>query len=117
MRRLLGSVGADAHALAEHVEEPLSKAEVKKIYDTGYHEGVQAAENKNHGVNDFRNADGKPDWSAVALFVQHNKDRLDTKHHQFVDDMASRTVWGREPTENQHKYLHSLFFKLGAKIR
>ena len=29
--------------------------------------------------------------------------------------MASRTVYGREPTEKQHKYLHSLFFKLGGK--
>ena len=30
--------------------------------------------------------------------------------------MASRTVQGREPSEKQHKYLHSLFFKLGGKI-
>jgi len=25
-------------------------------------------------------------------------------------------VWGDEPTERMHKYLHSLFYKLGAKI-
>jgi hypothetical protein len=49
-------------------------------------------------------------------FSTAQQDPLDAKHHEFVDDMASRTVWGREPTERQHKYLHSLFFKLGGKI-
>jgi hypothetical protein len=33
---------------------------------------------------------------------------LEMSHGPF-DDMASRTVYGREPTPNQHKYLHSLF--------
>ena len=78
--------------------------------------GVQDAENKQHGANDFRTTDGKPEWNDVALFLQRNKIRLDVKHHKFVDDMASRTVWGREPTERQHKYLHSFFFMLGGKI-
>jgi Tripartite tricarboxylate transporter family receptor len=40
MRRVLGSVGADFHAWAEHTEKPndsgLSEAEAKKIFDTGY---------------------------------------------------------------------------------
>lgn len=120
MRRVLESVGADVHALAEHLEKPnnggLNEAEARKVFDAGYAMGVQDAENKQHGANDFRNTDGKPDWSDVALFLQRNKHRLDSKHHEFVDDMASRTVWGREPTERQHKYLHSLFFKLGGKI-
>jgi hypothetical protein len=120
MWRVLGSVGADFHAWAEHTEKPngsgLNEAEARKIFNTGYAMGVQDTENKQHGVNDFRSIDGKPEWSDVALFLQRNKARLDAKHHEFVDDMASRTVWGREPTERQHKYLHSLFFKLGGKI-
>jgi len=33
-----------------------------------------------------------------------------------IDNMASRTVYGREPTPKQHRYLHFLFFKLGGKI-
>jgi hypothetical protein len=120
LRRVLKSVGADLHALAEHIEKPngsgLNEAEARKIFDTGYAMGVQDAENKQHGANDFRPTDGKPEWNDVALFLQRNKARLDAKHHEFIDDMASRTVWGREPTERQHKYLHSLFFKLGGKI-
>jgi len=52
----------------------------------------------------------------VALYVQREKQRLQANHHQFVDDMASRTVWDHEPSPRQHKYLHSLFLKLGGKI-
>jgi hypothetical protein len=42
--------------------------------------------------------------------------RADLKHHEFIDKVAAQTVWGDEPTERMHKYLHSLFYKLGAKI-
>jgi len=52
----------------------------------------------------------------VALYVQREKHRLPAQHHQFVDDMAARTVWEREPTDRQHRYLRSLFLKLGGKI-
>ena len=77
---------------------------------------MRAAENKYHGVSDFHGTDGKPSWKDVALFCQREKHRVDARHHEFIDDMAGRSAWGREPTEKQHKYLHSLFFKLGAKI-
>jgi hypothetical protein len=86
LRRMLESCGADIHALADHVEDANGS-------------GLSEAE-----------------WTEVALYCQREKHRLDAKHHKFVDDMASRTAWGREPTERQHKYLHSLFFKLGGKI-
>ena len=78
---------------AEHTEKPngsgLNEAEARKIFDTGYAMGVQDAENKQHGANDFRTTDGKPEWNDVALFLQRNKARLDAKHHEFIDDMAS----------------------------
>jgi hypothetical protein len=119
--RILSSAGCDFHDLAEHIEASnghnVTEADLKKVLDTGYAMGVRDTENKLHGAHDFVSADGKPPWEAVALFLQREKIRLDSKHHQFVDDMASRTVWGREPTERQHKYLHSLFFKLGGKIK
>src|SRR5262249_4626383 len=112
--RTVKAAGADKiHALADRLEDPnsnrLSETEMRKLYDAGFAAGIAAAENRYHGVNDFLNADGKPTWEGVALYVQRNKDRLDARHHEFVDDMASRTAWGREPTERQHKYLHSLF--------
>jgi hypothetical protein len=120
LMRTLESAGTDIHALAGHVEKPngnsLPKAEMKKIFDAGYAAGVQAAENRQHGSDDFRGTDGKPTWEAVALFLQSNKHRLDLKHHEFIDKVAAQTVCGDEPTERMHKYLHSLFYKLGGKI-
>ena len=124
LKRLLQSLGTDWDGLASGFEKILNsngsaaitQAEMNKAISDAYAAGVQDTENKFHGANDFHSTDGKPGWEAVALFLQRNKHRLDPKHHDFVDDMASRTAWGREPTERQHKYLHSLFFKLGRKI-
>ena len=122
--RLLEAYNQSFHALAEHVEnggltedyKQKVLAEVENARAIGYAEGVAAAEAKQHGTGAFRNTDGAPEWSEVALYCQRQKHRLPDKHHEFVDDMASRTVYGREPTPNQHRYLHFLFFKLGGKI-
>jgi hypothetical protein len=120
LMRTLESAGTDIHALAGHVEKPngngLTKAEVKKIFDTGYAAGVQAAENRQHGSDDFLGTDGKPTWQAVALFLQRNKHCLDLKHHKFIDKVTARIPWDDEPTERMHKYLHSLFYQLGGRI-
>src|SRR5262249_20851156 len=91
-------------------------AQIKQAYTDGYADGVKMAEAKQHGTGAFRNTDGKLEWSEIALFVQRQKHRLPDRHHEFVDDMAARTVYGREPTPKQHQYLHSLFYKLGGKI-
>ena len=122
--RLLEAYNQSFHALAEHVEnggltedyKQKVLAEVENARASGYAEGVAAAEAKQHGTGAFRNTDGAPEWSEVALYCQRQKHRLPDKHHEFVDDMASRTVYGREPTPRQHQYLHSLFYKLGGKI-
>ena len=128
VRIIDGAKPDQIHALADRLENSiqplpppvndhgLTKEQIQQIYDAGFHAGVQETENKIHGVNDFIGADGKPTWEAVALFLQRSLDRLDPQHHKFVNDMASRTTWGQEPTERQHKYLHSLFLKLGGKI-
>jgi hypothetical protein len=126
LQRLLETHGVDIHALVEHLENGgcgLSDAtkeklriEVEQAFNEGYAVGVRAAESKQHGTGAFRNTDGALEWSEVALFVQREKHRLAARHHEFIDDMASRTVYGREPTPKQHRYLHSLFYKLGGKI-
>jgi hypothetical protein len=124
LKRLLQSLGTDWDGLASGFERILNsngsaaitQAEMNKAISDAYAAGVQDTENKFHGVNDFHSTAGKPGWEAVALLPQRNKHRLHARHHEFVDDMASRTVWGREPSEKQPKYLHSPFFKLGRKI-
>jgi hypothetical protein len=123
--RVLESAGSDIHALAEHVknghgltdaDKQKIRSEIENARAIGYAEGVKAAEAKQHGTGAFRNTDGKLEWTEVALFVQREKHRLPAKHHEFIDKMAARTVYGREPTPNMHKYLHSLFYELGGKI-
>ena len=126
LQRLLEAHGVDIHVLVDHLENGgggLSDAikekvcaEIEQAFNEGYAEGVKAAEAKLHGTGAFRNTDGTLEWTEVALYCQRQKHRLDPKHHNFIDDMAARTVYGREPTSKQHKYLHSLFFKLGGKI-
>ena len=124
--RLLEAYRLTFHELADHVENGgggLSEADKQKISAAietaraiGYAEGVAAAEAKQHGTGAFRNTDGTLEWIEVARYCQRQKHRLPERHHEFIDDMASRTVYGREPTPKQHQYLHSLFFKLGGKI-
>jgi hypothetical protein len=124
--RLLAAYGADILGLVDHIEQAGGglteefkqkvRAEIDQAYDRGYADGVQAAESKQHGTGAFRNTDGTLEWTEVALFVQRQKHRLDLRHHDFIDDMASRTVYGREPAPKQHQYLHNLFYKLGGKI-
>ena len=43
--------------------------------------------------------------------------RADLKHHEFIDKVAAQTVYGREPTERMHKYLFSLFLRLGGRVQ
>jgi hypothetical protein len=118
--RTLKATGLDIHALAERVENAnggkLSDAEMRKLYDAGYEAGMRAVENRQHGTGDFHNVDGTPAWIEIALFCQQNSDRMRENERQFVNDMASRSVW-REPTEKQAKWLRSIFFRLGGRIR
>src|SRR5262249_3757900 len=106
---------ANGSGLTEDDKEKI-RAAVENARAIGYAEGVKAAEAKQHGTGAFRNTDGKLEWTEVALYCQREKHRLPDRHHEFIDDMASRTVYGREPTPKQHQYLHSLFFKLGGRI-
>src|SRR5262249_52971104 len=74
------------------------RTEIENAHALGYAEGVKATEAKQHGTGEFRNTDGQLEWTEVALFLQREKRRLPDRHHEFIDDMASRTVYGREPT-------------------
>ena len=122
--RTLKAAGTDRiHALADRVEKliekdngnALNEAEAKRLYDEGYAAGVRAAESKYHGVSDFHGIDGKPSWEDVALFCQR-------KSIAWMRGITNSSMtWLAAPRggvsrPKQHKYLHSLFFKLGAKI-
>ena len=118
LARTLKNARTDIHALADQIEKPsngrLSQADMKRLYDEGYSDGLRVAENDRHGPGDFHNIDGTPDWNEIALFCQRQNHRLRENERNFIDDMASGTVW-HEPTERQAKWLLSIFYKLGGR--
>jgi hypothetical protein len=118
--RTLKSTGADIHTLAERVEGvnggKLSEAEMRKLYNAGFEAGMRAVEDKQHGSDDFRSVDGLPSWHEMALWAQARGDRLRGNEREFVNDMASRTVW-RVPTEKQGRWLRSIYHRLGGRRR
>jgi hypothetical protein len=117
--RTLKSAGSDIHEFADRVEKlnggALTEAEMRKLYDAGYAEGLRVAENKHHGSGDFVNVDGLPDWEEIARFCQIQKHRLPHREQEFVDSVASQVVW-RSPSDKQVKWLRSIFYKLGGRI-
>jgi len=119
LMRIFKGAGADIHVLTERIEKPsgagLTDAEMEKLYNAGYAAGVRAVEDRQHGSGDFRNVNGFPNWNEIALFCQRNNSRLRGNERQFIDDIASHTVW-REPTEKQAKWLRSIFYRLGGRL-
>jgi hypothetical protein len=120
--RLLASRNVTFTDLGDEVEKlatgGLEEAELRRVFDAGYAKGAADAERKHaeaQAVFGLR-PDGSPDWEAIALHCQRHKDRIEVKHHQFLDDMASRLSWGREPSDKQGKYLLSLFRGVGGRM-
>lgn len=122
LRRLLASRNVTFTDLGDAVEKlatgGLEEAELKRVFDAGYAKGVEDAERKHAEAQTVfgLRSDGSTDWEAVALHCQRRKDRIEAKHHQFVDDMASRMSWGREPSDKQARYLLSLFRGVGGRM-
>jgi hypothetical protein len=55
-------------------------------------------------------------WRAATVLLQREKEHLDHEHHQFIDDMVSRTARGLELSRYQQKYLHQLVSQREAQI-
>jgi hypothetical protein len=123
LKRLLASRGIGFTDLGDGIEKlatgGLEESEMKRLFKAGYEKGLtdstrkQAEEQIVYG----QRLDGSHDWEAIALYCQHEKARLDAKHHQFIDDMAGRAAWGREPSPRQGAYLISLFRQLGGRVK
>jgi hypothetical protein len=122
--RALTTNGVDYHVLVARMKKPwLSdsakeqfKSELANARAAGRAETLREVEAKQYGVDDFRSADGSPDWRAIALYIQREKLRLPDRQHKFIDDMAAHVPFNRELSPKQLQYLQSLFLKLGGKI-
>jgi hypothetical protein len=124
LKRALAARDANLNDLANAIEKlatgELDEAHMQRLFDAGYQKGLEDATRKQveaEGAFGLR-PDGSPDWERIALYCQRERGRLkEDRHRQFVDDMASRMTWSREPTPKQATYLLSLFRQLGGWIK
>jgi hypothetical protein len=125
LKRLLASQNVSFTDLGDAVEKlatgGLEEAELKRVFDAGYQKGVEDTERKRAEAQALfgLRLDGSTDWEAIALFCQRADDRgrFRDADRKFVDDMASRLTWSREPSDKQAKYLLSLFRQIGGRIK
>jgi hypothetical protein len=122
LRRTLASRNLTFTDLGDGIEKlatgGLTQSEMERISDAAYAKGLSDAKRESTGAQAVfgLRPDGSHDWGEIALACQRAKSRLEAKHHQFVDDMASRLTWGQEPSEKQGRYLLSLFRQIGGRI-
>jgi hypothetical protein len=121
LKRLLGSRNVTFTELGDAIERlatgNIDEADIKRLFEAGYAKGVADTRREQaqaQAVFGLR-SDGTPDWEPIALHCQREKSRLENRHHEFVDKMASRMTWGRDPTDREGKYLLSLFRQLGGR--
>ena len=131
--RLLASAGHDIHALAERVEhggnEPLSAAEMQRIYDKGFEDGfAKGAEHGRRsaviaaqpvgmfatcvdsGINGYS-------WLRIAQHCAINSSLFHGKDLDFVESIAEQLTYRSSPTPAQAKWLRDLFMrKFGGRI-
>lgn len=121
--RALASRGLTFTDLGDGIERlasgGLTQSEMERICDAAYAKGVCDTEHRHAEAETTVYGllpDGSTDWETVALYCQRHKSRLDARHHQFLDDMASRLTWGGAPSsEKQGRYLLSLFRQIGGR--
>jgi hypothetical protein len=123
LKRSLESRGLTFTDLGDGIEKlatgGLTQGEMERIRDASYAKGLADAERKFAEVQTVfgLRSDGSTDWEEIALYCQREKARVvEAKSREFVDDMASRMTWGREPSEKQGKYLLSIFRQLGGRV-
>jgi hypothetical protein len=123
LKRLLASQNVTFTDLGDAIEKlatgGLTQTAMEQIRDAGYAKGLADAEQKYAEAQSVfgLHPDGSTNWEAVALHCQRQKHRIEAAKHEFVDDMASRMSWGRDPIGKQGPYLLSIFRQIGGRIK
>jgi len=131
--RLLANAVLDIHALAERVEhggnEPLSAAEMQRIYDKGFEDGF--AKGAEHGrrsaviaaqpvgvfATPFDSGINGYSWQKIAQHCAINSSLFHGKDLDFVESIAEQLTYRGSPTPAQAKWLRDLFMrKFGGRI-
>jgi hypothetical protein len=108
------------NAIVDMENGGLAQKAMERIRDAAYAKGLadaKRAQIEGQVVYGLK-PDGSPDWLAIALYCQRQKNRIEPNSYKFIDDMCSRLSWeGREPIGKQGPYLLSIFRGIGGKIK
>jgi hypothetical protein len=122
MRRLFAAEGLTFHDIATVIESAngaieerkYSDADAEVIFARGCEKGRAEEARRQQAPPEFYDANGHPQWNAMALFCQKNEPRLRSEwEREFISDMAGMTSW-REPSAKQAKHLLAIFIRLGG---
>jgi hypothetical protein len=101
--------------VAERIEnesnDKLSEAEMKDIFDAGVEQGKKLSAQ----ARTQQAYPQMPSAYTMAMFCFQRMDRLDDKHHNFIEKMA-RTTRRYTPSSKQQAYLEDLYLQLGGGI-
>jgi hypothetical protein len=116
-RTLVNTSKDTIFAVAEHIENEsdgkLSDNEMQEIFEAGVRHGKTLAEKKAQAT---QQASAQfPSAHAMAMFCYQRMERLDVKHHDFIDKMT-RTTRRYTPSPKQQTYLEDLYIQLGGSV-
>jgi len=126
LRRCLGNAELDIHALADRIEhgnEPLSAAEMQKIYEAGFEQNF--AKGAEHGrrsailaaqpigtfVTDVDNNINGHSWQQISQHCRINKHLFHGRVLEFVESIAEQLTRFSTPRPKQAKWLRDLFMR------
>jgi len=117
--RVLKSIGADFHDLADRVERPggeISDKDMEKIYQAGVQEGQRMEKQARAVARNNGSSANFPSAQDMAIFCYQRKANLRSDWElEFVDNMASWTRT-RPLSPKQEAHLEKIYIKLGGRI-
>jgi hypothetical protein len=120
LNRVLKSIGADFHDLADRVEKPggeISDADMEKIYKAGIEEGQRQEKQARAMARGNGSSANFPSAQDMAMFCYQNKAKLRSEWElEFTDNMAAWTRTVRPLSPKQQAHLEKIYIKLGGRI-
>src|SRR5262249_15760711 len=118
IHRVLGEGGCSIHDLVEFIKYSdgkkagnYSEADLqqltKQIYDAGFAEGQQFAQQQAIG--------SAADWPKIVAFVVQYVAELDSRERDLVKSVQLRVNVGDEPSPKQAKWMKDIYVRLGRR--
>jgi len=118
--RVLKSIGADFHDLADRVERPggeISDADMEKIFQAGVQEGQRMEKQARAVARSNGSSANFPSAQDMAMFCHQNLANARSEwEREFIVNMAAWTRTVRPLSPKQQAHLEKIYIKLGGRI-